>query len=248
MGGAVCNIGLLLMTNCTFTGNFVTASNGGPGSICSECNPQFTGPNGAPGNALGGALANFGAVTSVSNTFLDNYASGPGADVDTIYGDIPGQLAPFVSVIPQSQVVAAGNSVTFSAIAWGWTDPTYQWAFDGTNLASATTTTLVLTNVQSAQSGTYWVEVLSSSGSETSAPVMLTVVTTPTITVQRQSNGNVVLRANSVPGQSFDFQASTNLQTWVDLGGAIADINGLVQFTDTNAPALNCRFYYLIRQ
>jgi hypothetical protein len=69
-----------------------------------------------------------------------------------------------------------------------------------------------------------------------------------TVGLQRQSNGNVILHAYGSPGASFDFQASTNLQTWQDLGNLIADTNGLVQFDDTNAPSFNYRFYYTVPQ
>jgi hypothetical protein len=68
------------------------------------------------------------------------------------------------------------------------------------------------------------------------------------VTLQKQSNGNFILQASGSPGESFDIQASTNLQTWVDLGDAIADTNGLVQFDDTNAASFPARFYYTIPQ
>jgi hypothetical protein len=66
------------------------------------------------------------------------------------------------------------------------------------------------------------------------------------VTGQKQSNGNFILQASGSPGESFDIQASTNLQSWVDLGDVIADTNGLVQFDDTNAPSFPARFYYTI--
>jgi hypothetical protein len=68
------------------------------------------------------------------------------------------------------------------------------------------------------------------------------------VTVQKQSNGNFILQASGSPGESFDIQASTNLQSWVDLGEVIADTNGLVQFDDTNAASFPARFYYIIPQ
>jgi len=68
------------------------------------------------------------------------------------------------------------------------------------------------------------------------------------VTIQKQSNGNVILHAYGSPGESFDLQASTNLQTWQDLGDVIADTNGVVQFDDTNAALFNHRFYYTIPQ
>jgi streptogramin lyase len=63
------------------------------------------------------------------------------------------------------------------------------------------------------------------------------------VTIQHQSNGTILLQAQGSPGESFDVQASTDLQTWLDLGTAIADTNGLAQFDDTNAPNFDWRFY-----
>ena len=54
--------------------------------------------------------------------------------------------------------------------------------------------------------------------------------------IQRQSNGTIQLHTTGVPGQSFDFQASSNFVSWLDLGTTNADTNGCVLFTDTNAP------------
>jgi hypothetical protein len=74
------------------------------------------------------------------------------------------------------------------------------------------------------------------------------VIISPVITLSLQSNGNVIVQTYGSPGESFDVQASTNLQTWEDLGDVIADTNGLVQFADTNAPSFACRFYYTVPQ
>jgi hypothetical protein len=243
IGGAVYNIGLLVMTNCTFARNAVSGSDGGPGSLCFECNPQFTGPAGAPGNALGGALANFGMATIVDNVFLNNSATGPGMDVEPIYGNIPGQLAPYLAVVQQSQTVAAGSTVTLNALAWGWTDPAYQWSWDGTNVASATTTTLVLTNIQLDQAGTYWVEVMSSTGSETSGPVDLTV-TAPLITLTPGNLGSTgfSVSATGTGAISLVIEVSTNLVDWLPVQTNLSPFT----FVDTNAPTSPYRFYRAI--
>jgi hypothetical protein len=66
------------------------------------------------------------------------------------------------------------------------------------------------------------------------------------VTLQQQPNGNFILHASGSPGESFDIQASTNLQTWQDLGPITADTNGIVSFIDTNAPLFPDRFYYTI--
>jgi hypothetical protein len=68
------------------------------------------------------------------------------------------------------------------------------------------------------------------------------------LTVQRQADGTVLLQAQGSPGESFDVQASTDLQTWQDLGQSLADTNGLFQFDDTNAPQYNARFYLTLPQ
>ena len=66
------------------------------------------------------------------------------------------------------------------------------------------------------------------------------------LVLQPPVNGNIILQTYGSPGKSFDFLASTNLQTWQDLGIAIADRNGFVQFTDTNASIYSSRFYQSI--
>jgi hypothetical protein len=64
------------------------------------------------------------------------------------------------------------------------------------------------------------------------------------VTVQRRSDGTVILQAQGSPGESFDIQASADLLNWLDLGPATADTNGLMQFADTNASNFTSRFYY----
>jgi hypothetical protein len=64
------------------------------------------------------------------------------------------------------------------------------------------------------------------------------------ITIQRQTNGTVLIETQGSPGESFDIQASSDLLNWLDLGSFLADTNGLMQFDDTNAPNFPARFYY----
>jgi hypothetical protein len=64
------------------------------------------------------------------------------------------------------------------------------------------------------------------------------------VTLQKRPNGTVLLQTQGAPGESFDIQASADLQSWLDLGSATADTNGLLQFDDTNAPNYPARFYY----
>jgi hypothetical protein len=61
--------------------------------------------------------------------------------------------------------------------------------------------------------------------------------------LKKEANGSFLLQAVGAAGENFDFQASTNLVNWQDLGTTNADSNGLVQFLDTNAPLFPYRFY-----
>jgi hypothetical protein len=63
------------------------------------------------------------------------------------------------------------------------------------------------------------------------------------VTLQRRSDGTVLLQAQGLAGESFDFQGSTDLMNWLDLGSVLADSNGVAQFQDTNASNYNWRFY-----
>ncbi len=71
---------------------------------------------------------------------------------------------------------------------------------------------------------------------------MVTIKYSP-VTLQRRADGTVLLQAQGSPGESFDFQGSTDLLNWLDLGSMVADSNGVAQFADTNASNYNQRFY-----
>jgi hypothetical protein len=81
---------------------------------------------------------------------------------------------PIISRQPQSQTVVAGASVVFTVMAPNG-PLSYQWLFNGTNIAGATNATLTLTNVQPGAAGNYQVIISNASGSVTSVVALLTV-------------------------------------------------------------------------
>ncbi|HQL79764.1 MAG TPA: immunoglobulin domain-containing protein, partial [Verrucomicrobiota bacterium] len=93
---------------------------------------------------------------------------------------------------PQSRTNVVGSTATFSVVASGTEPLAYQWCFNGTNLAGQTTAALSLSNVQTAQAGSYTVVVTNAAGSVTSAAAVLTVLEPPAIVSQPQSRTNVV--------------------------------------------------------
>jgi hypothetical protein len=72
---------------------------------------------------------------------------------------------------------------------------------------------------------------------------MVTIKYAPGPFLKKQANGAFLVQAVGAAGESFVFQASTNLETWQYLGTNAADTNGTVQFLDTNAPLFPSRFY-----
>lgn len=84
-------------------------------------------------------------------------------------------LAPNILTNPASQTVNAGDSATFTVSATGIPAPTYQWLKNGTNLAGATSASLVIAVAHVADAGTYSVVVSTPAGSATSGTATLTV-------------------------------------------------------------------------
>jgi hypothetical protein len=99
--------------------------------------------------------------------------------------------APSILTQPRSQAVVAGGTATFWAAAAGTAPLSYQWQFNGTTIASATATNLVLSSLQASDGGGYTVAVTNLYGAVTSAVAVLTVLVPPAIVTQPQSATNV---------------------------------------------------------
>jgi hypothetical protein len=84
-------------------------------------------------------------------------------------------IAPTITVQPVSQTVSPGANVTFSVTATGSAPLSYQWRFNGNDLAGQNSATLQLNNVQSTDTGIYDVVVSNSAGSDTSDSAFLIV-------------------------------------------------------------------------
>ena len=91
---------------------------------------------------------------------------------------------PAITTQPASRTVNVGVNVTFTAAASGSPAPTFQWQKDGSNLPGATSASLVLTNVQLTDAGSYRVIASNPAGSIASNAATLTVNAPPVFTIQ----------------------------------------------------------------
>jgi hypothetical protein len=150
---------------------------------------------------------------------------------------------PDITVQPRSQVVDQGSIVSISVTATGSAPLIYQWSFDGAALALATNSTLMLTNVQSANSGFYTVVVSNSFASVLSSSAELAVDVVPVIEVQPQSQSTVVgatatlsVTATVTPLPAVN---SGTLRLWLEAdAGVVANSDGQIsQWQDQSGHA-----------
>jgi hypothetical protein len=104
-------------------------------------------------------------------------------------------VPPTISTQPTNQTVIAGSSATFTVVAAGTTPFSYQWRSNGVPIAAATSSSLVLNNVQTNIATNYSVIVTNVAGSVTSVVATLTVLVPPSISSQPSSQ-SVVLSSN----------------------------------------------------
>ncbi|HSU54759.1 MAG TPA: LamG-like jellyroll fold domain-containing protein [Candidatus Dormibacteraeota bacterium] len=98
---------------------------------------------------------------------------------------------PFIVGQPPSQAVLIGSTVSFSVVAGGSSPLAYQWTFNGTNLLSATFSSLARTNVQISDAGNYAVLITNAFGSITSSNALLTVTSAPPLIVSQPQSRSV---------------------------------------------------------
>jgi hypothetical protein len=127
----------------------------------------ITGATKATYTITGAKAANAGTYTVKASNSQGSATS----NAATLVVNVP----PAITTQPASQSVSAGVTVTFSVVATGTPVLDYQWTFDGSPISGATSSSLVLTNVQSANVGNYSVTVSNDAGVVTSKTVTLNV-------------------------------------------------------------------------
>ncbi len=126
-------------------------------------------------------------------------------------------VAPSITTQPASLSVTSGSDAVFAVVAYGTEALSYQWRFNGTDIAGANSPVLRLTAVTSANAGSYAVRVTNNAGNAASNSAVLSVTpgapaaVAPSIVTQPVSvtvnAGNTATFAVGVDGTGpFTFQ------------------------------------------
>ena len=195
-------------------------------------------------------------ILNATNAILSfTVNAGSGGNYTAVFTNAAGSATTAVAVLtvsipacltqqPQSITTNVGATVTFAGGAGGTAPVSFQWQFDGTNISGATDESLVLTNAQPANAGSYTLVVSNPYGTNTSASAALTfisalqvvsgtvagpgVVTVPTTSVPVTVPVNL-LATGSEFGVLFNVDYDTTLLTYTGatLGsGAQGGVNG----------------------
>jgi hypothetical protein len=147
-------------------------------------------------------------------------------------GKCLGPIPPSITTPPASQTVAVGTNINISVVAAGAPPLSYQWSFNGTNIAAATGSMLFLTNIQLVNSGEYSVVVTNLSGSSNSPVATLTVLNAPQITGQPQDQtvgigSNVTFTVAATGSSPLSYQWYYNGTVLNTATGSTLALNGV---------------------
>jgi hypothetical protein len=176
--------------------------------------------------------------TNVFTTVVTDSGSPPMSATNSfnVFVTAPGN-PPVITSQPSNQTNSPGTTAVFTVGASG-SSLSYQWLKDGSNVAGATTSSLVLPNVSSADVATYSVIVSNSSGSLTSQGATLTVLSAPLITLQpiSQTNylGGTVSFTVGANGTGLSYQW---LKNGITISGATANVLNLFSLSGLDAGA-----------
>ena len=173
----------------------------------------------------------------------------PGGSITSQVATLTVNIPPGITTQPQSQTVTQGQSASFFVVASGTATLSYQWSFNGTPLSGATSSTLTLDTVQSADAGSYTVVVANVAGSVTSAVAALTVIppTPPSFGAAGMTRNGFTFQLAVPVGCTYVILATTNLQDWIPISTNVA-LTGSVAFADTSATNNPMRFYRALVQ
>jgi hypothetical protein len=145
--------------------------------------------------------------------------------------------APVIITQPTNQMVAVGDSTSFSVTATGIAPLDYQWWHVSSSIPGATNSTLTLTNVQLGDAGAYFVVVSNADGSVTSSNAALIVIpsTATVLVVNTSAPGGstfdvpiVLVAKGNENALSFSLSFDPSRLVYSDIALGSAATNGLI--------------------
>jgi hypothetical protein len=216
------------------------------------------------------------SLTNDSDSYAFTVASATAGSYTVVVSDASGSTTssvvaitagfPPVLATPASITTNQDVNVSFATtVTVGTTPLTYQWQFNGANLANgassavlgsvvgvggATNNTLTLTNIQPADSGTFSVKVSNAYGSATTFATLAVVSATPvTIASASLASGKVTLHFSSSDiydtTNSYRLLSSTNLLSGFTNTTATITVSGGTNFQVTVTPSGAVEYFLL---
>jgi hypothetical protein len=213
-------------------------------------------------NLVNGAVKNGPTISGVTTTNLTiknvqtnnsgNYTvivTNFGGAVTSSVAILTMQTTPLITVQPTNQTIAVGSKATFSVTAIGTVPLRYHWQLNGTNLVNgghisgATTANLTIKNARTNDSGNYTVVVTNLAGSVTSSNAVLTVASSPVITIQPTnqtmavgSKATFTVTAIGTGPLSYHWQVNgTDLVNGSNISGATTNVLTIYPAQTTNS-------------
>ncbi len=156
--------------------------------------------------------------------------------------------APVIVNSPTNQTVDVHGTVSFSAAASGKPAPTYQWQFNGREIAGATSAVLVLTNVLPAQAGSYRLVANNLIDAVASVAALLTVESSPLVVKSGSvgiTNGQFRLVIEGGGPEAVVIEATSNIavaSSWTPVWTNNPNA-GLMEYLDSTISQHPMRFY-----
>lgn len=126
--------------------------------------------------------------------------------------------APSIWIGPDDVKTAIGHAATFTVAAVGTEPLAYQWWHDESPVIGATSSNLVVNNVQTSDAGSYFVVITNAFGFTFSSSVTLVARAIPTLSISRTNNNMVLVWP--LWAHDFALQSETNalfFTNWFDI-------------------------------
>lgn len=196
------------------------------------------------GQAIQGATAatlTLPAVTSAAAGRYDVVVTSSGGTLTSDAADLVVLVPPSVVTAPKEVTVAEGAPWELRVEAAGTAPLSYQWQFQGADLAGETSAVLARAAGSTNDTGAYQVVVRNSAGSVTTVPVSVTVtpkaaLTAPVLSVVLTAPGLLSVSFDAVAGGVYTIERSFDLVAWEAVSVLGPSLSPGVQTVEVQTP------------